>query len=650
MRRIALILGLLATTAVTVAATAGADDKRTYQAELFNAFGLVTGSELRIAGVKAGDITDLDITEQKTALVTFDVGPGFPDLKSDASCSSEPQSLIAEYFLDCQPGTSDQPLETPIAAANNQTTVQNDLVNNTLREPFKRRFQLLINEFGTALTGNAENLNAAIRSGAPALRELGAVLKILGRQNTIIAQLNADSDVIFERLTARREQVVDFIDEAEDTARVSADRRDDLSRDFDLLDDFLFELNPVMVELGNLAREQTPLLIDLRAAAPGLNKLAKNLPGFNEGTRVSLNSLGRASIPGRVALANASDEISALNDTALRAFPAADQVARFLQSVDDPANAVEEDCDARYDLREQPGEADRRVGILNQKLGVTLSGSHNIPANPAIGDLGCDLPGSPGNPGYTGLEGLLNYAYVQPASLNLFDSAGHALQLHLVGAADASERSGECGHVTNENQWRTAALFDGPGSADDHTRDPRQAVHCAGPLGDYQPGVSEGTVVTTGADAGLTDFTPGVPGGQLRRYDSSVCPDGSTWLSICDPLISNPYSAGFRTTATAPTAPNGGQEPSQPGVPQDELTPKEIREILGLPPKAPIPPNIPNVPNVPNIPTIPTLPTLPNLPGLRRPAWRQPEYDRRQPPRLPPRTMTIAITRRLERG
>jgi ABC-type transporter Mla subunit MlaD len=614
MRRIALTLALLATAAVTVAATAGADDKRTYQAELFNAFGLVKGSELRIAGVKAGSITDLDVTAQKTALVSFDVGPGFPDLKADASCSSEPQSLIAEYFLDCQPGLSDQPLEGPIAAARNQTTVQNDLVTNTLREPFKRRFQLIINEFGTALVGNAENLNAAIRSGAPALRELGAVLKILGRQNTIIAQLNADSDVIFERLAARREQVVDFIDEAEDTARVSAERRDDLSRDFDLLDDFLFELRPVMVELGNLAREQTPLLVDLSAAAPGLNKLAKNLPAFNNGTRVSLNSLGRASAVGARALTKSTDEISALNDTALRSFPATDQVARFLGSLDDPANAVEEDCDARYDLREQPGEADRRVGILNRKLGVTLSGSHNIPATPAIGDLGCDLdPGSPpGNPGYTGLEGLLNYAYVQPAALNLFDASGHALQIHIVGAADASEGvNGECGHVINENQWPTADLFNGPGTADDHTRDPRKAAHCVGVLGDYQPGVSEGTVDTA---TGLTDFTPGVPGGQLRKYDSSVCPDGSTWLSLCDPSSPNPY-AGFQTTATAPTAPNAGQEPSQPSVPQDELTPKQIRKILGLPPKAPIPPKVPNVPNIPSVPNVPSFPSLPGLPG-----------------------------------
>ena len=217
----------------------------TYQAELFNAFGLVEGSELRVAGVKAGTVTDLDITAEKTALVSFEVGPEFPEFKADASCSSEPQSLIAEYFLDCQPGqlatSRSRGRSTP---PRNQTTVQNDLVQNTLREPFKRRLQLIINEFGTALAGNAENLNAAIRAGAPALRELRKVLKILGRQNTIIAELNANSDAIFARLTDRREDVVRFIDEAEDTARISAERREDLARDFDLLDDFLFELQP----------------------------------------------------------------------------------------------------------------------------------------------------------------------------------------------------------------------------------------------------------------------------------------------------------------------------------------------------------------------------------------------------------------------
>ena len=55
-----------------------------------------------------------------------------------------------------------------------------------------------------------------------------------------------------------------FIREARDTAVASAERRDDLSTDFDLLDDFLRELAPTLVELENVAVEQTPLLADLR--------------------------------------------------------------------------------------------------------------------------------------------------------------------------------------------------------------------------------------------------------------------------------------------------------------------------------------------------------------------------------------------------
>jgi ABC-type transporter Mla subunit MlaD len=552
MRRIAIILMLLVAGCAGVVATAGADDKRTYQAELFNAFGLVEGSELRVAGVTAGTITDLDITPEKTALISFEVGPEFPELKTDASCSSEPQSLIAEYFLDCQPGSAAQELDAPIPAARNQTTVQTDLVQNTLREPYKRRFQLIINEFGTALVGNPENLNAAIRAGAPALRELRKVLKILGRQNQIIAQLNADNDVIFQKLADRREDVVRFIDDAEHISRVSAERREDLSRNFDLLDDFLFELRPVMVQLGNLAREQTPLLTDLHAAAPGLNKLATNLPRFNNATRISLKALGRASTVGRRAVTKAEDEIAVLNESTKKAYPAADILARFLQSLDDPSQAVEEDCDARFDLRQQPGEADRRVKLLEAKLGVNLQG-----------DRSCDPGAAPGtgNPGYTGLEGLLNYGYVQTLSLNMFDNLGHALHFMLVGAQDASEGSGECGHYSAGPDYPKAAMF---GSG--RTTDVRQAAHCVAALGDAQPDINFPL--------------------NLGRYDKSVCPDGSTRLALCDPTLSS--GSRRRAGAGGKVQRGAGQQGSLPG---DAVTKEdeEIRDILGLPPKVKIP-------------------------------------------------------------
>jgi ABC-type transporter Mla subunit MlaD len=556
MRRIALMLGLLLVSAGTVVATAGADDKRTYQAELFNAFGLVEGAELRVAGVTAGTITGLDVTPEKTALVSFEVGPEFPEFKADASCSSEPQSLIAEYFLDCQPGISDEPLEGPIEAAVNKTTVQNDLVQNTLREPFKRRLQLIINEFGTALVGNGDNLNDAIRAGAPALRELSAVLKILGRQNRIIAGLNADADAIFARLAERREDVVTFIDEAEDAARISAERREDLARDFDLLDDFLFELRPVMVELGKLAREQTPILTDLRAAAPGLNKLGTNLPRFNDGARVSLKALGRASAAGERALRKGEDEIEQLQRTAQVAQPAADIVAGFLESLDNPRQGSEEDARARTDLAALPGEADRRVGILNDRVGGGVT-----------------------EPAYTGLEGLLNYVYYQTLALNQFDQVGHLLHFILMEA-----ETGPCHD------------FNGGPTYPNGTTNPAAADPCVAITGDTQPGIN-------------------VPTPRPRYDGPSVCPQGSTDLSLCDPAIAA-SKAGLITGAgsgsggaddapdTEGTVPAPGAELPTPDEVDDvldvlqkpeldlEKQKKKIREILGLKPGELLPPEI----------------------------------------------------------
>jgi ABC-type transporter Mla subunit MlaD len=588
-KRLIAIAAVLAAGAAGLVANAGASGDHTYQAELFNAFGLVKGSELRVSGVKAGTITDLGITPQKTALVTFTVGSGFPQFKADASCASQPQSLIAEYFLDCDPGTSTQPLTGPIPAARNKTTVQPDLAQNTLREPFKERLQLLINEFGTALDGNSENLNAAIRAGAPALQQLKQVLNILGQQNRTIADLNTNADTIFQQLAQRKEDVVHFIDNAGRTAAISAERSNDLSQNFHLLDSFLADLQPTMFQLGRLAQAQTPLLTDLHAAAPGLNTLAKNLPGFNNGTQQSLTALGGAAQVGKVALANSRDEIAALDQASTKAYPAANQVAQLLNSISDPSNAVEEDACARYDLRQQPGEADRRVQLLDKKLGVTLHGDQTVHCKWANGaPAGPDPNG--GNPGFTGMEGLLNYAYIQANTLNTFDTIGHGLGITYVSAPGGNNA---CGYQTGPQVPDIQGATGNTGT----TTNPENFAECAGILGDRQPDINYA-------------HNPSGLFGHLGRYDPRVCPDGSTVLSICNPSDTPHTAAALRAEQVQPT-----QQLQQPqsspqqqkqlqqilnGVKPGQVTgdaEKKLKELLQqLPPLSQIPQNLPQLP------------------------------------------------------
>ena len=526
MRRLAVIgAALLAITAGLATTVAGADQTHSYKIEMDNAFGIVEGSLVRIAGVESGRVLSLDINEDKRAVVSFETTGPVSELTEDTTCSSEPQSLIAEYFIDCQPGKGDPlPENGTIPVEQVTQTVQPDLVNNTLREPFKRRFQLIINEFGTALAGNPENLNAAIRRGAPALRELESVLDILGDQNRIIRDLNQNSDRVIGKLAERRDDVVRFVREARDTAEASASRRADLSRNFEILDDFLAELQPTLADTETLARAQTPVLADLRASAPGLNTLARNLPAFNDASQSSLTALGNAAVVGEKALTNGADEIRILRRAFKNGPRAAELLDDLLADLNDPRRAVEIDTRAGRDTGRSSSQ-----------------------------------PGTKNTMGYTALEGLLNYAYYQAGALNQFDQVSHLLHVSIYNYT-----TGPCGAYSTGRNPTTGAPGV-PAEGGGTTTDILEAADCVAWLGDSAPGINEDL--------------------NLPRYDPSVCPQGTkperAREELCDPNVpSNRDSVAQFSTANAAA---GNADPAPTGGPTGTVPPVTGAPIPGVP-------------------------------------------------------------------
>ena len=69
-----------------------------------NAFSVIPGEDVKIAGVKVGKIESLDVTPDQKAAVVFTITrPGFDDFRTDAECTIRPQSLIGEKFVECTP-------------------------------------------------------------------------------------------------------------------------------------------------------------------------------------------------------------------------------------------------------------------------------------------------------------------------------------------------------------------------------------------------------------------------------------------------------------------------------------------------------------------------------------------------------------------
>src|SRR5690349_2837237 len=147
MRRLALGLAVLIAAATVAIVGAGAgqasDATGTYKIQLDDAFGLVNGADFKVAGVRAGTITSITLNQNTLrASVTVNVTQGgFGAFHADAFCQSRPQSLIGEYFIDCQPGHRGPVLKpgSTIPVTHTQSTIPADLLLNVLRLPYRQR-------------------------------------------------------------------------------------------------------------------------------------------------------------------------------------------------------------------------------------------------------------------------------------------------------------------------------------------------------------------------------------------------------------------------------------------------------------------------------------------------------------------------------
>jgi virulence factor Mce-like protein len=439
MRAFATVALVLLATALTLLLTAADGDEeggRTYEVVFDNAFGLTEGGDLRIAGVRAGTIDNLRLTAGYPPKAMVDVKvtePGFGELREDATCEVRPQSLIGEYFVDCQPGKAERRLPDGGRVPVEQTTstIPFDLVNSVMRRPYRERFRLIISELGAGLAGRSDDLSEVLRRAHPGLRETSETLEILGRQTRTIERLIADADRSVAALEARKGDVVNFVREAGETAAIAASRREQLAQSFRLLPQFLAELRPAMVRLGELSDAQIPVLRDLGAASGELDTFFTRLRPFSENARPAFRALGEASEAGLDAVRATDEELEVLRQAARYAPGTAKPLRQLLQTLDDRRRAVEDDPRAKATDPPAPDKT-------------------HIPASQ--------------QGGFTGMEGFLNYYYWQALSTNAFDSIGHILRI------SATLDLGGC-----------SAYFT---DIDDENR------RCNRWLGPYQPGVN----------------------------------------------------------------------------------------------------------------------------------------------------------------
>ncbi len=353
MAAVAVLLAVAAAAAVLLATSAGGSNgSYTVRAIFDDAGNIIPGENVKIGGVKVGTVGAVTPTPQAKAAVVLDISDeGFKDFRADASCTIRPQALIGEKFVDClptQPRVAGTPLppalhkigngkegagEYLLPVQNTHSPVDVDLLGDISRLPERQRFTILLNELGAGLAGRGSELHEVIQRANPALQELDKVLSILASQNKVLARLAVDSDRALQPFAGVRNQVADFVQQANTVAQASAHQRGALGRNLQLLPQFLKQLGPSMERLAALSDQITPAFTNLKTAAPGIDQAFTHLPAFSNSSTKFFQSLGATAKVSGPALTAAQPLLGRLATLGKEARPFAFNASELLGSL-----------------------------------------------------------------------------------------------------------------------------------------------------------------------------------------------------------------------------------------------------------------------------------------------------------------------------
>lgn len=303
MRRLALIISLLAaaaSAALVIGASAQGSSTYTFDVIFDDARGLVGGQLVKIAGAQAGTISSVTVTPDYKARIQATVNDAFR-FHTDATCSIRPQGLIAENYVECDPGSSTAPLLRatgghPPTVPVTQTTEPVSLTDlfNIFNLPTGERLQVLTDELGIATAARGADLNAILRRANPALTLARQVISILQRQRAQLTTIIDATGQIAAEGAAHTQAVQDFISRASQLAALTADHAGALNESIDRLPGLLDAAQPALTQLDTVAREGTPLLTSVRTAVPYLNRVDADIGPFTKVAQPALSKVNTA--------------------------------------------------------------------------------------------------------------------------------------------------------------------------------------------------------------------------------------------------------------------------------------------------------------------------------------------------------------------
>ena len=185
-------------------------DSREYKAEFVDATGVVKGDEIRVAGVKVGTVSGVEIVDRTHALVTFSVAEGTP-VTPATNAAIRYRNLVGQRYITLTQGIGDSEiLEEGETIPVSQTSPALDLT--VLFNGFKPLFQALspsdLNKLSYEIIQVFQGEGGTLES---LLASTASVTQTLAARDEVISALIDNLNDVLEHIGDRDEQLSELI-------------------------------------------------------------------------------------------------------------------------------------------------------------------------------------------------------------------------------------------------------------------------------------------------------------------------------------------------------------------------------------------------------------------------------------------------------
>jgi phospholipid/cholesterol/gamma-HCH transport system substrate-binding protein len=243
------------------------------------------GQTIRVAGVRIGDVADVDL-EHGVAVVTFAIDRDYVPVYRDATVIMRPSTGLKDMFFELDPGTKAAGAYgegDTIPLSRTRPDVNLDEVLAALDADSRAYLKLLVVGLGKGLDSNGQRLGRLLRSIGPINRDFARVNSTLAARNDEIARLVHNFNLLTEAVGKRDEDLVRLVSASNTAAGALAEQAPDLRRLVGELPGTLRTARAALTEATPFARALGPTLHDLRPFAGRLDDVAGAVERLSEG-------------------------------------------------------------------------------------------------------------------------------------------------------------------------------------------------------------------------------------------------------------------------------------------------------------------------------------------------------------------------------